>query len=132
IGASGSGVTLNLGAFTRGSHATVNFIGSSGNTITTSNLTTTNLTNGILGGWALAGNDWATVNASNQIVAYTGYTDLATGNITSAATTNVRLTAATTYGLTNTGATTCDINSLLYTNAGNGTLNIGSTTTLRL
>ena len=36
-------------------------------------------TNGIIGAWATAGTDWATVDANNKIVAYTGYTDRAGG-----------------------------------------------------
>ena len=64
------GVGLAAGAITRSAGATASF----GGTITTSNANT----NGILGGYATVGSDWATVNGSSNIVALTGasYVDL--------------------------------------------------------
>ncbi|MCU0795784.1 MAG: autotransporter-associated beta strand repeat-containing protein [Akkermansiaceae bacterium] len=68
--ASGTAV-INLNTITVGAGATLNLGGSS--IATTDNLNT----NGILGGWATVGNDWAT-NSTNSadglITAYTGYT----------------------------------------------------------
>jgi autotransporter-associated beta strand protein len=90
-GAGGS-ATLNLGTITDNAGGTVTFVPpASGNITTTTSVSTTA---GILGGWAVIGNlltgpfgtpavnipqgtDWATVDGSNHIVAYTGYSDYA-------------------------------------------------------
>ena len=66
--------TVNLGAISRvaGSGATLNVTLVSPGVVTT---TSANDATGILGAWAVVNSaDFATVNGSNQIVAYTGYT----------------------------------------------------------
>jgi autotransporter-associated beta strand protein len=81
---------------------------------------------GILGGWATIGNDWATISGGN-IVAYTGYTAITTGAITSNAASNLK------YGTTSTGnltaATGTLVNTILdaHTDANNRTLTITGT-----
>jgi fibronectin-binding autotransporter adhesin len=93
-------------------------------------------TNGILGGWATvgtttAGTNWATVNGSNEIVAYTAYTDVAAAaTIPINPVSNVRL-----LGAANLGGASADINTLKSSAAGgtggNDVTNIGAGNTLR-
>ena len=61
------GAGLTVGAITRSPGATAKFAGNV--------RTSTANTNDILGGYATVGSDWATVNGSSQIVAYSGYHD---------------------------------------------------------
>jgi fibronectin-binding autotransporter adhesin len=78
---------------------------------------------GILGGWATIGGtaatagNWATLDAGNNVVAYTGYTDLVggTGSLNSGTTNNVRITTSGAAILPATVGTT-SINSLLFQN----------------
>jgi autotransporter-associated beta strand protein len=88
-----------LGAISRNSGSTVNFIlpttpGSAANGITTS----TANTNGILDGWATVGQDWATNNGTN-IVAYSGYYTTTTGGNTASSylAQNVQVNSAPTF-----------------------------------
>ena len=86
--ASGANTTLNLGALTHNAGGALDIAPATTNGIIT---TTATNTNGILGAWATVGNttqnnviqgsDWATVNASGQIVPYTGYTAYTSGNL---------------------------------------------------
>ena len=63
--------SMDLANITRGTTATAEFDVSGSGQITT---TSTNDSTGILGPWAIyLNNDWAMVNGSNQIVAFTGY-----------------------------------------------------------
>ena len=130
IGATSSGtVTLTLGNFTRGAHSTVAFSGPATGTITATGLPA--ISNGILGGWATYGSDWATTSG-NQVVAYSGYTDIpGGGSLTNSAATNYRYTTSGT-AITLAAAGVTDINSLLYNPSGNGTVTIAAGNTLRL
>ena len=65
------GAGLNVGSITRFPTATVNFAG-------TVNAAFSSNTNGILGGYATRGSEWATLNGSNNVVAYTAYTSFGT------------------------------------------------------
>ncbi|RFC45582.1 MAG: Autotransporter-associated beta strand repeat-containing protein, partial [Verrucomicrobia bacterium] len=106
-----SGLTsLSLGAISRtaGLGGTVNITGLS--SFLTVGTTTANNAAGILGGWAtVAGVDWATVNASGNIVAYSAYT----GTLPTATTTNVNGNYTISGNQSQTGAVT--INSLKAT-----------------
>ncbi|WP_035613273.1 autotransporter-associated beta strand repeat-containing protein [Haloferula sp. BvORR071] len=50
---------------------------------------------GILGGWAVIGDDWATINGSGNLVAYTGYTPIAAGAVANNPNANYRFTDET-------------------------------------
>ena len=65
----GGAAGLAVGAITRSPGATVGFTG----TVTTSSTNT----NGILGGYATVGSNWATIGGGGQIVAFGAYNDLA-------------------------------------------------------
>lgn len=123
-------LTLSDGVFTRGAGATLNIQG--GGTITTTNITNVN---GIVGPWATVGTGtamrYATVDASNNIVAYTGGTAAAAGaDITdTTGTVNYDLAAG---GALGAGAS---FNTIRYTGAAgsltgnlsiNGVLNTGT------
>ncbi|OYV02693.1 MAG: hypothetical protein CFE26_21875, partial [Verrucomicrobiales bacterium VVV1] len=71
----GSTNILNVGPITRNAGGFVNFA----NATATDNViqTSTANTNGILGPWAFVGSDWAMRDGSGNIVAYTGYSDVA-------------------------------------------------------
>src|SRR4029077_20017712 len=86
---------------------------------------------GILGGWATIGDNWATLSGGN-VVAYTGYTDIASGNVPNVNSNNVRFINAT--GNLTVPAGTTIINTLLYADTGttsgrtitlNGALKLG-------
>ena len=129
---------VNLGAITRNEGSAVNFVSPSGNTTVSATngfTTTTANTNGILGG-ALTynGNDWATNNGTN-IVAYTGYTSVATGSTPSwTPTQNISIDSGGTGTImipsgTANAPTTTTINSLRINNAGGvTTVNSGTST----
>ncbi len=71
IGGTTPALALSLGAITRNAGTALNVTLSTGATTTTN----TNDATGILGSWAVVNSaDFATVNGSSQIVAYTGYT----------------------------------------------------------
>ncbi|MEO7101228.1 MAG: autotransporter-associated beta strand repeat-containing protein [Luteolibacter sp.] len=113
-----SGSTLAIsGTVTRNTGAAVNFTPTGTINLTGSGLSNSN---GILGGWATVGNgggagataDWAAVDGSGNIVTYTGYTDVASGNQTGAG------ASAQNWRTNNTGAvttltTSATINSLV-------------------
>lgn len=52
--------------------------------------------NGILGGWAITGNNWASLDGSGNVVAFSSYTDVSTGTLASDATANYRFISDTT------------------------------------
>src|SRR5205814_6332145 len=85
------------------------------------------LTNGILGGFATTNNtsDWASLNGSNSVIAYTGYTVAGNGADTStwASTQNINLTADNTSPLSVASSKT--INSLKISGAG-ATVNVAA------
>ncbi|HEY7119130.1 MAG TPA: autotransporter-associated beta strand repeat-containing protein, partial [Tepidisphaeraceae bacterium] len=157
----GGNATLNLGALTHTVGGTV-VIPTSPSTTAGTVTTTTSVatTNGILGGWAVAGTpnvqrgitlgtDWATVDASGNIVAYNGYVAAPTYDGTDAtllsknaavvadADKNLKFTGPSTPSemrVDNEGAgTTTDINTVAFTtNGADNTLTIGTGNTLRL
>lgn len=134
------GTVLNLGAITPNAGGTVNFTLPTGGQSATNGITTntTNI-NGILGGWARIGNQWA-MNSTNvaggNIVALTTYTDVSRlgGTMVSNASTNVQVIDGGTSGSITPGAAgTTDINTLLQSaTAGTVTYDPGSTDILRL
>jgi autotransporter-associated beta strand protein len=125
--------TLNLnGPITRGTGSTAVFT-QLGNAINVagSGLATSN---GILGGWATTSTgNWATLDGSNNVVDYTGYTDIdAGGTIADNPLSNVRI-AATTTGAIALDSSTTSINSLLFsTGAAAQTVTVGAGNTLVL
>lgn len=132
-----SGTTLvNFGAITRTTGATVNFVQptvnaaiGAGNGFVTS---TGNDASGILGAYATVGGaNWATNNGTN-VVAYTGYADLADASpvLGDNATANVRLTTGSTGDVTQAAGTTT-INTLLANGTTARTLSVGGGNTLR-
>jgi autotransporter-associated beta strand protein len=133
---SAGNVLLNLGAMTRnaGAIANLNLAGtlSAANAIKTS---TANNAQGIIGPWAsYNGTDYAANDGSGNVVAYTGYTPVATGAIADGASTNVRLTNATNTSFTLTGTPdgVVNINTLSLNAAGLATINLAFGDTLRL
>jgi len=110
---SGSGTLRLNGSITRSNGAVLTM---SGNINVTGSLSTNGSANGILGGWAVCSNNWATLDANSNVVAYAGYTDVAAnGAIPNNPSANVRI-------LNNSGntataalpASTTTINSLLF------------------
>jgi len=132
ITASGK-VLLNLGAITHNG-GTVNFnpggtFAAGSNAITT---TTANDASGILGGWATYNtNNYAANDGAGNIVAYSGYTVVNSGLISSLASTNVRTQSAGTLTLSVADAITTDINTYSLTNGVTGpkTLVVGASGT---
>ncbi|HXF09889.1 MAG TPA: hypothetical protein VN625_03830, partial [Desulfuromonadaceae bacterium] len=51
--------------------------------------------NGIIGGWAITSNSWASLDGSGNVVAYSSFTDLSTGAIANDSTLNTRLVSDT-------------------------------------
>src|SRR5439155_26199099 len=88
-------------------NAGLQFTGSGPINLTGSSIGTVN---GIFGGFAYIGTDWATYDGSSNVVAYASYTDIATGAIVSAPASNVRYISDTGNLTPATGTT---INSLL-------------------
>ena len=136
---------VNLGSISRGTGATINFAqptgsGSGNSTVGVANGFVTSNSNdatGILGAYAtFTGTngviDWAANNGIN-IVAYTGYTDLAGGSptILDAPTSNIRITNGST-GDVGQGVGTTTVNTIRSTSDAARTLVVGSGNTLRL
>ena len=125
--ADGGGQLLIGGPVTRNNGAVLVFSPFSGNI----NMTGSGLSNvnDILGGWAIVGNDWASLDASSNIVAYAGYTDVGSGAIANNPASNVRVINDTANP---TAATGTIINSLLGQQSGarsvtiTGTMKLGS------
>ncbi|WP_081892446.1 autotransporter-associated beta strand repeat-containing protein [Verrucomicrobium sp. BvORR106] len=99
---------LSLGAITY-SGGTVNFVLPAGEASSTNGITTSSVNDatGILGAWATVnGTDWAAVNGSGNIVAYTGYTTVtsyssgagAVGPIPDSASANIKIVDGGTSG----------------------------------
>lgn len=128
---------VNLGAITRNTGGTVNFVqptGTGNTTVGATNgytTTTGNDASGILGGYAtVGGTDWATNNGTN-IVAYTAYTDQVGNTLADAPTANLRITSGTTGNITQNAGTTT-VNTLRVNDAAARTLTVGAGNTLRL
>lgn len=131
IGSSAGALKLN-GLITHSNGAVVTM---SGNINVTGALSTNGSANGILGGWAVYNNNWATLDANSNVIAYTGYTDVSGGGtIPNNASANVRIPVNGTA--ISVGAGTTTINSLLFGSAtastGNQTVSIGAGNTLVL
>ncbi len=139
-----SSASLDLGAISRTAGGTVSFSTlNDGGTGTATFKTSTANTNGILGGWATTSaaatgtaavtpTDWAANDGSGNIVAYTGYTDIAqTGVIANSASSNVRIVASTS-GSATLGAAVTDVNTVQSKNTAAQTITIGNTSTLRV
>jgi len=104
LGTTGS-MTLNLGAITHETGGLLNVAAGTNGTLgsTVHVQTSTDNTNGILGGWATVGNDYAMV-AGGEIVAFADYAELTDlgGNaytITSDPTANLRIDSSSTYSV---------------------------------
>ncbi len=85
----------------------------------TINLTGSSLANvnGILGSWATAGNDWAALDGSGNVVAYSAYTPISTGALVNAPASNVKYSADS---ANLTAANGTGINSLIAEQATSG------------
>ena len=137
----GGAANLNLGAITVNKGGIASFVAPASGSIST---TTTN-TNGILGGWATIGSgatqnsitqgpDFAAVDGSGHIVAYTGYSSWASGNIPGnfASTANLQNTTAANLVVAPDNTGTVDINSLELNNVvNNQAISVGVGNTLR-
>lgn len=123
----GSSTTVNLGAISRSAGGVVDFSAASGTLGTTALVqTSTALSNGILGGWATVGGDWATKDGSNNIVALaSGAYETSGTQANWAATENVSLAVNPAASVTS-----ATINSLRMT--GGDTFTIASSNTLTI
>ena len=125
---------LALGAITRNAGGTLNLTQPTNGSISSTNGYTTSTGNdasGILGAYlTVGGTNWATNNGTN-IVAYSGYANLATPSIPDSATSNVRVTSATTGDVAQ-AATVTTINTLTINDATARVITIGAGNTLRL
>lgn len=120
--------TLSLGAITRSTGGLLNL--QSLGLATTSTANSNGLLVGVLLNGALAAND-----GSGNIVAYTGFTDIASqgGVLANGATSNVRITdVGNTTGTVTVGAGVTTLNTLVNTAANASTVTIGTGNTLRL
>ena len=120
--------TISLGAITRSTGGLLNL--QSSGLATTSTANTNGLLQGVLLTGALAAND-----GSGNIVAYTGFTDIASqgGVIANGATSNVRITdVGNTTGTVTVGAGVTTLNTLVNTATNASTVTIGTGNTLRL
>jgi fibronectin-binding autotransporter adhesin len=115
----GGGINFS-GAFTRSANNSVVFSRSGGH-INFNGSGLANDASGILGGWAVIGDDWASLDGSGNVVAYTGYTNIASGAVTSGPTLNYRFTDETGDITAATGTT---INTLQAKITANRNLNI--------
>ena len=125
-------VALNLGDISHSAGALAFFSAGTGTTIST---TSSVAAQGILGGYARVGTNYATVNGSGNIVAYAGYTtDTAPAASNTAA--NYQYTAATTTTLATvtlggTAGATFDASTVQFTDPASRTLDL-NTDTFRL
>lgn len=143
-GTTAGNTVVNLGSITHVPGAVLEFTLPAGDVSLSNGITTTtaNDASGILGGWAVVGNEWAVKNtagtAIGNVVAagagvYTGHTG---GDITSSASSNLLINDATASITTAAGVT--DLNTLMVRNnvdgnaALNRTIDIGASETLRL
>ena len=128
IGSSGGNLKLNA-TITHSNGAVAIF---SGNVNVAGALSTTGNSYGILGGWAIDNNNWAALDASSNVIPYTGYSDIVgAGPLVDNAASNVRITASATAVTVPSGVT--HMNSI-YIKAGsaNQSITLGSGSTLVL
>lgn len=117
---SGGGVLKLNGSITRSNGAVMNMFG---NINVAGGLSTNGSANGILGGWAIYSNNWATLDANSNVVAYSAYTDVAAaGTIANNPASNVRIPNA--GGQINIASPITAINSLILS-AGNAAQVVG-------
>ena len=107
---------LAMGAITPGDGAMIKFGAENIATTTNANV------NGIMGAWAMVGDDWAANDGSGNIVAYTaGFTDIdargPTSTIADGLATNVRILGNGTAGVVALGLDVTTVNTLLQSNA---------------
>ncbi len=135
-----AGVTLvNLGNITRNVGSILEFT-LPGNAQSGATTTTGNDASGILGGWAIIGNEWAVKSTSGTAIgnvqaASAGvYTTYVTGDIVGSTTSNLLINDGTSSVTTGTGIT--DVNTIMVRNNGVNpvarTIDIGAGETLRL
>jgi len=122
--ASGQTSALTFASLAHSAGGTVNFAGTGlGTTRNAVNFTTApTLANGILGGWATVGSDWAT-NSASGIAAYAGYSAAAQGSW--GATLNVKPASTQTLG-NNRTVNSVDLAGGVGITLNNRTLTIGS------
>ncbi len=143
-GTANADTVVKLGNITRDAGSVLEFTPAAGTQSATNGIviTTANDASGILGGWALLGNDWAVKSTAgtalgNVIAATTQYSAYAGGDIVSSATSNLLISDGSTTITTGAGVT--DLNTLMVRNdAGNGNaainrlIDIAAGETLRL
>ncbi len=126
---SSAGVLKLNGSVTHSNGAVVSF---SGPVNVTGALSTNGTANGILGGWAISSvtGDWATLDASSNVVAFSGYVDVnGGGTIANNPAANVRIPVRSATAVSTSSGTTA-MNSLLFgsSTASGGTqvVNVGA------
>lgn len=144
-GTANADTVVKLGSITREAGSVLEFTPAAGSTQSATNgivITTANDASGILGGWALLGNDWAVKNTAgtalgNVVAATTQYSAYAAGDIVGSATSNLLISDASTSITTGPGIT--NLNTLMVRNdAGNANaalnrlIDIAAGETLRL
>jgi autotransporter-associated beta strand protein len=144
-GTAANDTVLHLGNITREDGSIVEFTLTGGSASLTNGVTTTtaNDASGILGGWAIIGNNWAvkntTGNAIGNVVAASSdiYTSFTSGDISSSTVSNLLINNSETTITTGNGIT--DVNTIMVRNdVGNGnaainrTIDIGAGEILRL
>lgn len=125
-GTANADTVVNLGNITRDTGSVLEFTPAAGTQSSTNGIviTTANDASGILGGWALLGNDWAVKSTAgtalgNVIAATTQYSAYAAGDIVSSANSNVLINDGS--ATITTGAGITNLNTLMVRNdAGNG------------
>ncbi|MFC5455041.1 beta strand repeat-containing protein [Prosthecobacter fluviatilis] len=143
-GTANTDTVVNLGSISRDRGSILEFTPAAGTQSATNGITTTtaNDASGILGGWALLGNDWAVKSTAgpalgNVVVATTQYSTYAGGDIVSSPASNLLISDSSTSITTASGVTT--LNTIMVRNdAGNGNaalnrlIDIAAGETLRL
>jgi len=125
-GTANADTVVNLSSISRHAGSVLEFTPAAGTQSATNGIViaTANDDSGILGGWALLGNDWAVKSTAgtalgNVIAATTQYSGYAGGDIVSSATSNLLI--ADSSATITTGAGITDLNTLMVRNdAGNG------------
>lgn len=136
--ASGAGILLNLGSITRTEGGVINFAlpGAAAPSATNAIRTTTGNDHGILGAWATVSvgttYNWAANDGAGNIIAYSGYTVLASPTISSNTASNIQITSGTSGNVTMAAGGVTDVNTIQVTDLNPRTIDIGSGNTLRL
>lgn len=126
---------VNLGAITRNTGGTLNFVQPTTNaTVSAQNgyvTSTGNDSSGIIGAWAVVGGTEYATNDGTNVVAYTGYTDQTDNTLVNGTTTNLRITSGTIGALVQNAGTTT-INTLRVNDAAARAVTVGAGNTLRV